>query len=320
MPQTHSSDTGKALRHGREQLGWKQEEFAEKAGVAPGTVRNAERGKRIRPNTHRDLILTLNKWLALQDPPKPPVDIPYPCDERSPESSAPSGSVIRHTESPLDNPHLSAIHEALRHIEPFCSEDQIRLGSIRSPAELRDLWAIDNTAYGDSNITFEHFLALWKAFPLGLRVLFFENQIMGAMGIWPVSSRWAEDLKSAHLEEADLDSRMVGRCARKPVRYWYVTGIVLRQQLIGTRGIKRLLRDGLNSWLTAAKIQFPCEILALAYSDYGRRLLERFSFFRIQDESIMPDKCGLYGLQIGSRAELVELLRKRQLDVTRPGS
>jgi DNA-binding XRE family transcriptional regulator len=311
---------GIVFRQARNELSWTQEKLAERSGFSLGTIKNAEQGRPITPSAHKNIIAALNKGLASEDPPRPILIIPFPCDNTREVVSAanPAGADGNglQTATPLDNPHLSALYEALRLIENPQTDTNLRMGEIRSPAELRDLWAIDNTAYGDANITFEHLLALWKAFPLGLRVLFFENEIMGAIGIWPVSCRWAERLQAGRLKEAQLNSRMVRQQAGKPTEYWYVTGIVLREQLIGSRGSKMLLRDGLGSWLRQADIQYPCQILALAFSKHGKRLLERFQFFRVQDEITMPDKCPLYRLNLGSKSELIELLRQRRLDPT----
>jgi hypothetical protein len=75
-------------------------------------------------------------------------------------------------ETLLDNPCLAAIREALRH---FCADDdhqQLRVGPVRSPAELEDLWAIDKAAYEEASITYERFDEWWASFPLGLRPCF----------------------------------------------------------------------------------------------------------------------------------------------------
>jgi hypothetical protein len=75
-----------------------------------------------------------------------------------------------------------------------------------------------------------------------------------------------------------------------PARYWYVSGIVLRPELIGGRAIRILLSHGVGSWLSSANIQFPSELLVLAYSKKGEALLEGFNFFKIQNASTMPDR------------------------------
>jgi hypothetical protein len=117
------------------------------------------------------------------------------------------GNRFDSSESLLDNPCLAAIREALRH---FCANDnhqQLRVGPVRSPAELEDLWAIDNAAYGEASLTYERFQDWWSSFPLGLRALFFKNRVMGAIGIWPLSNRCARLLKSAQLKESQLMGR-----------------------------------------------------------------------------------------------------------------
>ena len=71
------------------------------------------------------------------------------------------GNRFDSSESLLDNPCLAAIREALRH---FCANDnhqELRVGPVRSPAELEDLWAIDNAAYGEASITCERFQDWW---------------------------------------------------------------------------------------------------------------------------------------------------------------
>jgi len=87
------------------------------------------------------------------------------------------------------------------------SHQELRVGPVRSPAELEDLWSIDNTAYGEASITSERFRDWWLSFPLGLRALFLRNRVMGAIGIWPLSNRRARLLKSAQLKESQLLGR-----------------------------------------------------------------------------------------------------------------
>jgi hypothetical protein len=215
----------------------------------------------------------------------------------------------------LDNPCLAAIREALRH---FCANDnhqQLRVGLVRSPAELEDLWTIDNAAYGEASITFERFRDWWSSFPLGLRALFFKNRVMGAIGIWPLSNRCARLLKAAQLKESQLMGSTMRGYTDSTARFWYVSGIVLRTQLIGSRAIKVLMSQGIASWLKSPNIAFPCELLALAYSAQGQALLEGFEFYRIQNAAAMPDHVPLFGLELENREQLVSLLKGKGLDL-----
>ena len=62
----------------------------------------------------------------------------------------------------------------------------------------------------------------------------------------------------------------------------YVSGIVLRPELGGTRAIRVLLGDGLSHWIYTAAITFPFPLLALASSKEGELLLARFGFYCYQ--------------------------------------
>ena len=84
----------------------------------------------------------------------------------------------------------------------------------------------------------------WRTFPSGLLVLHWEKRIGGAIGLWPISERTAPRLTNGQMKEADLTGEMMRRFREAPTRYWYVSGIVLRPELGGTRAIRVLLGDG----------------------------------------------------------------------------
>jgi hypothetical protein len=96
---------------------------------------------------------------------------------------------------------------------------------------------------------------------------------------------------------------------------WYISGIVLRDELVGGRTIRVLLPAALNSWVKLP-IQYPCELLALASSKEGEALLNRFNFIRMQNAHAMPDAFPLYGIEINSREAFLEYMAKRSLAVT----
>jgi hypothetical protein len=100
-----------------------------------------------------------------------------------------------------------------------------------------------------------------------------------------------------------------------PARYWYVSGIVLRPELIGGRAIRILMSHGVGSWLSTANIRFPYELLALASSKDGHALLEGFNFFKIQNATMMPDRVALFGLELADREHLASLLRNRDIEI-----
>jgi hypothetical protein len=238
---------------------------------------------------------------------------------------SPSGSEVAPTLGDpsltvLDNPAFIAIREAVRN---FCQDglhEHLQVRYIRSTAELEDLWEIDNAAYGEASITYEKFQDWWFSYPAGLHALFFRTRVMGAIGIWPLSTRYAELFTNGRVKESQLNGRAMRPFMNSPTRFWYISGIVLRSELRGGRAIKILLSRGVGCWLATARIDFPCELLALAYSDQGRALLEGFDFFKLQNAKAMPDGVPLFALQVSNREQLLSSLNSRGVDLCPPAT
>jgi hypothetical protein len=186
---------------------------------------------------------------------------------------------------------------------------------IRSCGELHDLWAIDNEAYGQASISYQKFEDWWRSYPCGLHAILFRTRVMGAIGIWPLSNSCAALLKAARLKESEISGRQMRALRDVPARYWYVSGIVLRPELVGGRAIRILLSHGVGSWLSSANIQFPSELLAIAYSKKGEALLEGFNFLKVQSACMMPDRVPLFGLRLADKQQLVSFLKARGLEI-----
>jgi len=123
----------------------------------------------------------------------------------------------------LDNPGFVAIRHAIRN---FCQDgvhEHLRVGRIRSCGELHDLWAIDSDAYGQASITYEKFEDWWRSYSAGLWAIFFRTRVMGAIGIWPLSTSCAGLLKAARLKESGhlyARTRACSDCNHLPVMPW----------------------------------------------------------------------------------------------------
>jgi hypothetical protein len=231
--------------------------------------------------------------------------------EVTPTSDDPSPPV-------LDNPAFIAIREAVRN---FCQDglhEHLQVRYLRSTAELEDLWEIDNAAYGEASITYQKFQDWWFSYPSGLHALFFRTRVMGAIGIWPLSPRYAELFMNGRIKESQLNGRAMRPFMSTPTQFWYISGIVLRSELRGGRAIKILLSRGIGCWLANARIGFPCELLALAYSEQGRALLEGFDFFKLQNARAMPDGVPLFALQVSDKKQLLSSLNSRGVDPCPP--
>ncbi len=101
-------------------------------------------------------------------------------------------------------------------------------------------------------------------------------------------------------------------------QFWYISGIVLRSELRGGRAIKILLSRAIGCWLARAHIHFPCDLLALAYSEQGQALLEGFDFFKLQNAKAMPDGVPLFALEVSDREQLLSSLNSKGVDPCPP--
>jgi hypothetical protein len=190
---------------------------------------------------------------------------------------------------------------------------EFQFGEVVSIAKLKELWVVDNAAYGEASITWETFVGWWRSYPPGLKALFLRDRIVGALGIWPLSDRCAKRLTDGRIKESEITGRMMR--GRKPAHSWYVSGIVLEPKIAGDRAIRALFVEGIRSWLSSESVEFPCEFLSLASSVAAETLLCGFGFFKVQNAKAMPDREPLFGLKVATKEEFLSLLRVRGLDL-----
>lgn len=211
------------------------------------------------------------------------------------------------------DPYTYATNQALNIFLPDKSDDKLHVEEIKSPGLLYDLWKIDSAAYEHNSISFNLFLEWWKAKPTGLKALFYNSDVVGAVGIWPISKKWAEELKRGHGKESEMPLSALIKYKTKPTQFWYISGIVLTPDLRGTSAIKILLEGAIHSWITQEKHHFPLELLALAYSKEGEALLKRFGFFLQLKAGQTKDNMPLYRVSFVGDNELKGWLSKRNI-------
>jgi transcriptional regulator with XRE-family HTH domain len=311
-----SSEVGELFKAARRDLGWTQEKFSEMADVSIGTIRKAECGGALSPYCHVQLREVINKYRAMLTPPLDPLSIPYPGMENhnAPSTCANSSPPNNSPLEGIENPFNHALHEAMCEYGHPHGENHFRVGPIPSQAALFDLWKIDEEGYGSDSIGFEQFVEMWRAFPNGLHVLYLDDEIVGAMGIWPLSKRCAANLVAGKISEREIKGASLKASANRPASTWYISGIVLKKKFMGGRAIRVLLPAALSAWFNLP-IKFPCQLLAIASSAQGENLLKRFRFFRMQHGQDMPDGHPLYALNVASRAELIEQLQSFRLRI-----
>lgn len=175
---------------------------------------------------------------------------------------------------------------------------------VESIAQLRELFAIDADAYGDCSLEFETFRDWWERYGWGSRVLLADDQrIIASVGIYPLQPQQADDFERGAIPESALRPVQWIDDRFDPVSNWYVSGIVVAEDLRGWASpLGKLLRFGIASWLDSRHIAYPASVLSLGQSDLGKRCLEMLGFEKLQDAAQMPDRCDLYKLVLSDRS------------------
>ncbi|HVS38577.1 MAG TPA: hypothetical protein VMS17_23680 [Gemmataceae bacterium] len=186
--------------------------------------------------------------------------------------------------------------------------------ALSTEEEFGSFWDIDKAAYEDVDQR-EYELHMretlhgwWTAFPAGLLGLFRGGQLLGGLGVWPLSAEIAMPLKDGRLRERDLSGAAMQPFRDAPAASWYIGGIVLKPQCRRTGAVWPLVHKGFPSWIRTCRrgMAFPLELLALGASDVGVKLLEDHGFTRLCPASAMPDGLPLYVRRFDSEGELEE--------------
>ena len=191
----------------------------------------------------------------------------------------------------------------------------VEIRPVVTDGELEAVWELDDAGYGEAAEPFEMLVRWWCAFPEGVMVAYQEGRIVGAIGLWPISAEQAADFRQGRISEQELavlDASVV-ESSRETGLAWYAAGIVVEPDSKHSLVVRDLLKVSLNSWLGKGYVRFPLDLLAIATSDSGRSLLERFSFSRERPGRLMPDHSPLYSLHVGSREHFRQILRDRNL-------
>ncbi len=225
------------------------------------------------------------------------------------------GTNRREIEKNEEGPAKRAIATLNSFLDDLDHEPHFVVRHIASSEELRELWLIDEAAYGDDAISLSAFYQWWECFESGLKAVFSEGRVVGAFGIWPLAEEQAEAFCLGQIKEVELMPLKRSECWEQPCPLWYVSGIVLDPALRhgGARAIHPLLVIGINLWLESFLVSYPLRVLAVASSTEGERMLERFAFVRIREANQMMDGHPLYILRASSRGDLTMLLKKRGL-------
>jgi hypothetical protein len=206
--------------------------------------------------------------------------------------------------------HANAITAVRRIVDQVPRSTELRVGPIQDEAQLRELWELDTDSYGPASIDFKLFSTWWGRYNSGVHALFSDDRIVGGFGLWPLCQKPFQDLLSGIRRERDLTARAI-ESARlgRPLKCWYISGIVLNTTRRKTEAVRVLLAGCLAHWLQVIGTAPHVSVCALAMSPDGEMLLRRFQFhcYRRAEESI--ERFPVYARLRATPDELEHLLR-----------
>lgn len=186
-------------------------------------------------------------------------------------------------------------------------------GYLDSEAAVSEMWEIDKQAYQDCSLGLESFLAWWRRYEFGSRVLRLDGEIVAGIGIYPLYPEQAEKFANGEIPESKLLPVTQKRCDRVPVKDWYVSGVVIKPEHQNRGLLRTLLRLGLGAWDATGHVSYPARMLGLAEYTIGQKLLAKFGFTKHRDGQDMPDGCDLYLNHLESSSQWLSLLKSRGL-------
>jgi hypothetical protein len=153
---------------------------------------------------------------------------------------------------------------------------------VENEANLQCIYQIEQQEYGVGTIlSFESVLSWWKRYPHGAYQLQQDWNIIGGMGIWPLSETAFQDLAQGRLEERGITAEHVIEARNPaPLTCWYIADVILADKYRRTKDHLAivLLEGALRTWLSNENLAARIKLCALAYSEQGRSLLKRMGF------------------------------------------
>jgi hypothetical protein len=202
---------------------------------------------------------------------------------------------------------MSQIEWAIRDKTP--RHKRLTIRHIHDETELAAVWRLDRAAYGSLAEPLDTLRSWWEAFPSGIYGLFFDDSLIGAVGVWPVSANWIRSLASGHVSELSLPVQSLARHKTRPSSVWYIAGVALLPIARTSSATAMLLRQGIALWARSPLVQYPCSLYAIAASREGQALLTRFAFTCLQPGSHLRDGKPLYAKSVNSATEVSRALK-----------
>ncbi len=143
--------------------------------------------------------------------------------------------------------------------------------------DLKEVWKIDTTEYGDMNVDFSLLHNWWEKFPYGHYVIKKGDEVIGGLGIWPLSKSSYQGLLKGKIIESEMSICKPRRGAETV--YWYISGMILKTNYRRKRAVWCLIRQVMVHWYTTQAVAHKTIVLGtIPISKEGLDMVTRFAF------------------------------------------
>lgn len=191
-------------------------------------------------------------------------------------------------------------------------EPKFSLETAENLDRLRQLWLIDQEAYGELSLSFESFRHWWERYSMG-SLLLIDNldMIAGSIGIYPLNEPDYLGLVTGVRSESQIQPMLYDECDLYGSQHWYASGIVLDSAFRGSPTVlKQLLKNGLSAWLDSGHVRFPVRICSIAEYEVGAKTLRFLGFDKATDGCNCPDGCDIYEMELSDAQTGFSMIRR----------
>jgi hypothetical protein len=143
--------------------------------------------------------------------------------------------------------------------------------------------ALESDFFQGSSLDAEGLFSWWKSYPKGVYVFFVENNLAGAMSIWPIRNSIFSRLKAGTIAEMEIladDIISSEECRTFSQANWYLASVILAPRYYGKGLSKIFTRLVMHEWVANGNLNEFLELCALAYTTNGARLLTNMGFYQ----------------------------------------
>jgi len=159
---------------------------------------------------------------------------------------------------------------------------ELEVRDVRNEAELHKIAELDEKTYGKHSVDFQGLVDWWMCYRQGIYALFLHRELVGAVGIWPITEKTFDRLVAGRLKESDIRQDDICEKSEKQI-YWYFADIILEKKYRGQkyRGQKIsffLLKYAARAWIKEGSLADTVDLCAIAVTRKGKEFLGGLGF------------------------------------------